>query len=213
MSDPTGAAHGSKPKGIDQATNPRWATAKITVRGIIIVLSLAASITSLVYCSAPRRWNDWILLSPLYGLPYVSPPTYLRRPAGLPNGSSLPGGREYRAKLGTHSDCRGLNSRIDTNAKAPRQPLLSLIWEVSEIIVLLVRRNKNRGFIPAMHLAFELLLWLGGVIVSLLWVTLVSSTEQHSASFTEGSEGIPASTYKKWARVIYFWCAVNLATV
>ena len=74
MGDRSGAAPRSRPKGIDQATNPGWAPAKITVRGIIIVLSLAASITSLVYCSAPRRWDDWILFSPLYGIPYVSPP-------------------------------------------------------------------------------------------------------------------------------------------
>lgn len=73
MGDSTGAAPRSKPKGIDQATNPRWATAKIIVRGTIVVLSLAASITSLVYCAAPKRWDDWILVSPLYGLPYVSP--------------------------------------------------------------------------------------------------------------------------------------------
>lgn len=93
MSELTGAAQGSKPKGIDQATNPRWATAKISTRCIIIVLSIAASILSLVYCAAPRRWSDWILLSPLYGLPYVSPPTYICNPAGLsqPNGSSLLG--------------------------------------------------------------------------------------------------------------------------
>lgn len=76
MSDPTGAAQRSKPKGIDQAdTNPRWATAKIIVRSTIVVLSLAASITSLVYCSAPKRWDTWILFSPLYGIPYVSPST------------------------------------------------------------------------------------------------------------------------------------------
>lgn len=73
--DPAGPAQRSKPKGIGQATNPRWATAKITVRGIIVVLSLAASITSLAYCSAPRRWDDWIVLSTLYGLPYVSLPS------------------------------------------------------------------------------------------------------------------------------------------
>ncbi|KAI7787547.1 hypothetical protein LA080_015769 [Diaporthe eres] len=162
MGDPTGAAPRSKPKGFDQATNPRWATAKVTVRGTIVVLSLAASITSLVYCSAPKRWDTWILLSPLYAIPY---------------------------------------------------PLLSLIWEVSEIIVVLVRRDKNKGLTPAAHLACELLLWLGGLVVSLLWITSVTSTEQHSATFTEGSPGIPASTYKMWARVIYFWCAVNLATV
>ncbi|KAK7720940.1 hypothetical protein SLS64_001233 [Diaporthe eres] len=45
MGDPTGAAPRSKLKGIDQATNPRWATAKVTVRGTIVVLSLAATIT------------------------------------------------------------------------------------------------------------------------------------------------------------------------
>lgn len=73
MSDPTGAAQRPKPKGIDQATNPRWATAKIAARCTIIVLSFAASITSFAYCAAPRRWDDWILLSPLYGLAYVSP--------------------------------------------------------------------------------------------------------------------------------------------
>lgn len=102
---------------------------------------------------------------------------------------------------------------MHTNARIPRQPLLSLIWEVSEIIVLLVRRDKNKGLTPAAHLACELLLWLGGLVVSLLWITSVTSTEQHSATFTEGSPGIPASTYKMWARVIYFWCAVNLTTV
>lgn len=73
MSDSTGAAQRPKPKGIDQATNPRWATAKIALRCTIVVLSLAASITSFAYCAAPRRWDDWILLSPLYALPYVSP--------------------------------------------------------------------------------------------------------------------------------------------
>lgn len=64
-----------------------------------------------------------------------------------------------------------------------------------------------------MHLACELLLWLGGVIVSVLWLALTTSDEQHSSTFTQGSEGIPASTYRKWAHVIYFWCAANLATV
>ena len=64
-----------------------------------------------------------------------------------------------------------------------------------------------------MHLACELLLWLGGVVVSIMWITQTASTEQHSAVFTQGSPGIPAATYTMWARVIYFWCAVNLTTV
>lgn len=213
VGDPTGAAQRSKPKGIDQATNPRWATAKIAVRGTIVVLSLAASITSLVYCRAPRRWDDWILLSPLYALPYVSPPTYMRRHAGLSNGSPVPGERGNGARLNGDNGAGDLNSRIKTNARTPRQPFLSLVWEVSEITVLFVRRDKNKGLIPAVHLAFELLLWLAGVILSVMWITSVTSTEQHSATFTEGSPGIPASTYKMWAHVIYFWCAVNLTTV
>lgn len=102
--DPAGPAQRSKPKGIGQATNPRWATAKITVRGIIVVFSLAASITSLVYCSAPRRWDDWILLSPLYAIPYVSPP-------------SCAGGRGRGSRLNGHSGAADLNSRINANAK------------------------------------------------------------------------------------------------
>lgn len=64
-----------------------------------------------------------------------------------------------------------------------------------------------------MHLACELLLWLGGVIVALLWVTITTSDEQHSAKFTQGGGGISAATYTKWARVIYFWCALNFTTV
>jgi hypothetical protein len=80
MGDLTGAAQRSKPKGIDQATDPKWATAKIAVRGTIIVLSLAATITSLVYCSAPKRWDTWILMSPVYGIPYVRAPTHVHRP-------------------------------------------------------------------------------------------------------------------------------------
>ncbi|KAJ0114600.1 hypothetical protein J7T55_004844 [Diaporthe amygdali] len=167
MSDPTNARAGATPRAmpraLDQATNPKWATTKITFRGIIMVLSLAASIISFVYISAPRQWSDWILLSPLYGLPY---------------------------------------------------PLLSFIWEAIEITILIVRRDKNKGIIPAMHLACELLLWLGGLIVAILWATIVTSTEQHSSTFTQGSSsGIPASTFKKWAHVIYAWCALNLATV
>lgn len=112
-----------------------------------------------------------------------------------------------------HSGARDLNSWRDTDARTPRQPALSFIWEVSEITILIVRRDKNKGLIPAVHLAFELLLWLGGVIVSVMWATIVTSTEQHSATFTEGSTGIPASTYKMWAHVIYWWCAACAATV
>jgi hypothetical protein len=63
------------------------------------------------------------------------------------------------------------------------------------------------------HLACELLLWLGGVIVALLWVTSTTSDEQHSAKFTQGGGGISGATYTKWARVIYFWCALNFVTV
>ncbi|KAI3392791.1 hypothetical protein diail_5182, partial [Diaporthe ilicicola] len=167
MADPAGAQTGAtKPsvsRGLGQATNPRWATPKIVIRGIIIVLSLTASITALVYTSAPRQWSDWILFAPTYGLPY---------------------------------------------------PLLSLIWEASEITLLIVRRDKNNGLIPAAHLACELLLWLGGIIVSILWITINTSDEQHSSVFTQGSSsGIPASTFEKWVHVIYFWCAVNLTTV
>lgn len=81
MADPMGAQTGTtKPlmrKGVDMATNPKWATAKIVVRGTIITLSLAASITSLVYMSAPKQYSDWILFAPTYGLPYVSPSTYM----------------------------------------------------------------------------------------------------------------------------------------
>lgn len=102
--DPAGTAQRPKPKGIDQATNPRWATAKIIVRGTIVVLSLAASITSLVYCSAPRRWDEWILLSPLYGIPYVSPPR-------------CAGGRGRGSRLNGHSGAANLNSRMNANAK------------------------------------------------------------------------------------------------
>lgn len=115
--------------------------------------------------------------------------------------------------MNVDSGAADLNRRINTNARTPRQPLLSLIWEVSEIIVLIVRRDKNKGLIPAVHLACELMLWLGGVIMTILWITFVTSTEQHSATFTEGSPGIPASAYKMWAHVIYFWCALNLTTV
>ncbi|KAG8166617.1 hypothetical protein KVR01_002306 [Diaporthe batatas] len=163
MGDSGDATQRPKRKEIEQATNPRYATAKITVRGIIIVLSLAATITSLVSVSAPKRWDSWIIrLMPVYGLPY---------------------------------------------------PLLSLAWELSEIAVLLVRRHKNKGLDPSAHLACELLLLLGGVVVGALWVTDTAATQQYSGSFTEGGGGISAATYNKWASVIYFWCALNFATV
>lgn len=104
MGDPTGAAPRSKLKGIDQATNPRWATAKVTVRGTIVVLSLAATITSLVYCSAPKRWDTWILLSPLYAIPYVSPTTYADL-QGWSNGSPLPAWVDTAAQQTSTAAC------------------------------------------------------------------------------------------------------------
>ncbi|KAJ4397150.1 hypothetical protein N0V93_001374 [Gnomoniopsis smithogilvyi] len=102
--------------------------------------------------------NSWILLSPLYPLPY---------------------------------------------------PVLSLIWETAEILVITLRHDKNKGMRSAAHVGCELILCLAGMVLGAMWISVTFSYMQDSY-FTSGESGIPVEAISSWASVTYFWGAVVL---
>lgn len=78
--------------------------------------------------------------------------------------------------------------------------VLSLLWEVIELIAL---RVKSRGIQPVAHLVCELFLWFGGMVVAILWIVLTVPHDSYSEAYATS----------QWADVIYFWSTVVLLMV
>ncbi|KUI55918.1 hypothetical protein VP1G_03289 [Cytospora mali] len=88
-------------------------------------------------------------------------------------------------------------------------PVLSIVWESIEIIILFVRRSKSRGMQPVAHLVCELILWMAGVCIGIVWIA-ITTEYQGDGWFESGNSSIPVDVFNKWSDVIYFWGSIAL---
>lgn len=86
-----------------------------------------------------------------------------------------------------------------------KKTVLSFAWEAIELVILLVRRSKSRGVQPPAHLACELLLWMSGVSISIVWIVL---TAQFQQMYTFYEDVLSGGIRHKWLAVNYAWCGI-----
>lgn len=74
-----------------------------------------------------------------------------------------------------------------------------------------MRHNKAKGIPPAAHVGCELILWMAGVSIGSVWISITYSY-MHDSYFTSGESipGLTGATMRSWASVTYFWGAVVL---
>ncbi|KUI68670.1 hypothetical protein VM1G_03659 [Cytospora mali] len=88
-------------------------------------------------------------------------------------------------------------------------PVFSIVWESIEMTILFVRHSKSRGMQPVAHLVCELILWMAGVCVGIVWIA-ITAEYQGDSYFESGNSSIPVDVFNKWADVIYFWGSIAL---
>lgn len=69
----------------------------------------------------------------------------------------------------------------------------------------------SKGSQPVAHLVCELLLFLGGLVIGIMWTTITASYQQ-DAYFENSDSSVNGDVFNKWADVIYFWSTVVFLT-